>query len=81
MRHARAPKGFFTKVDIRVQLKGTNRLHEAHWDTPLAIKPAYHKALWWIDDELKAAGVKGRTTVQRIQVEVKYEEGEYVDEA
>ncbi len=80
MRQARAPKGFHTAVDIMITLKG-NRRHRRDWDTPVALAPAYHHALKWIRDELKAGNVKGFTTVQRVQVDVRYEEGEYEDGA
>lgn len=79
MKIARAPKGFHTEVDIRVTLKNGNRRYERNWETPLALAPAYHKAMRWLNEELKAENVKGRTTIQRVQVEVRYEEGEYDD--
>lgn len=78
MKSSKAPPGFHSEVDIKVTLKGNRRL-ERGWETPIAIKPAYHKAIAWLDEELKAEGVVGRTTVQRIQVDVRYEQGEYVD--
>lgn len=79
MRSARAPKGFRTVVDIKVTLKGARR-YEGSWETPIAVKPAYHKAVSWIDQDLLGRGIKGRTTVQRIQVDVRYEEGEFTDD-
>jgi len=79
MRQARAPKGFYTEVDIMITLKG-NRRHRREWDTALALAPAYHHAMKWIREELKAGNVPGFTTIQRVQVDVKYVEGEYVDE-
>jgi hypothetical protein len=76
VRQARAPKGFHTEVDVQITLKG-NRRHRREWDTALALAPAYHQALKWIRDELKEGKVPGFTTIQRVQVDVRYEEGEY----
>lgn len=80
MRQARAPKGFHTAVDIQITLKGTRR-HRREWDTALALAPAYHQAMKWLRDELKANKVSGFTTIQRVQVDVRYEPGDYVHDA
>lgn len=77
MKAARCPRGMHTEVDIKIQLRGTARRIERHWSTPIALAPAYHKALRWIREDAK---LPERTQLERIQLEVRYVAGDYVDD-
>ena len=79
MIRAKAPKGLHTEVDIKVRLKN-GRSFEENWETPLALAPAYHKALKWLMEGLIERNIQGRSRVHRIQIDVRYEEGDYVHE-
>lgn len=75
----KAPVGFHTVVEIRAKLRN-GRMFQRAWDVDAALAPAYHKALRWLQEELRDERVPGFMKLERIQVEVFYEKGEFTPE-
>lgn len=76
MQASKAPKGFYTVVDVRVRL-ANEKLLDYGWATPMALPQAYHKALAWTKAAMVQANVGGRSRIVAIDVLARYRRGAY----
>lgn len=74
MRNAPAPTGYYTDVEIIFKLKnGKSRIY--HWQTPIGLNRALHKAPTWGRLEMRNTGVRGRSQILGIAVEAQLKPG------
>jgi hypothetical protein len=59
-----------TEVKVFVLLTNGEAFSET-WETRMAAAPAYHKALRWAHQEMRALGIRGRSRWSRFEVKVR----------
>jgi hypothetical protein len=76
LKRGHAPDGFYTFVEIYVTLaNGVSRVYA--WSTPMSMNAAMHKAPRWAKQNMRKEQVRGRSTIVRIDLIVKYERGKF----
>lgn len=68
-----ATRTSYTRIHVTLTLENW-AVRRYGWTTPIALMPALHKAPRWARDEMRKAGVPGRSKVRSITID-----GETID--